>query len=210
MIELLKNKSFKRVTLLVICILCILGLGVYLQMKNDKQKEDDVSRFAAMQEFGDSSVSTIPPEEGSNLEESPEFELENRMEVIETFDNSDDALCVINGVQENFNYLDIITEGLKQFDISTYFEANKDTIFKIYGINDEELFEKFITPIIDVGELKKFEFDLDSIEKLSNQYKVDVIIKGEKGTCTVPLLATIKIDTLTSSIFVLEGDAIGE
>lgn len=180
--------------------------------KEEENKNDEyIYRYFAMQEFGDSlEKNAVPPEEVAYLEESPEFELENRMEVIEYFDDLDNALCVINGVTESFSYLDIITEGLEEFELTDYFDVNKDTIFKIYGIKDEKAFEEFITPIINLGELKKFVFHLDSIEKLSNHYKVDVEIRGEKGTCTIPLQATLKIDTLTSNIMVLGGEYVAK
>lgn len=200
----MSKKAIKRLILLVIVISIIFGLTYKHDIKNEKELMDDVNsvgNLIAFQEQGKKNDKSI--QQGtSNIQTSPEFELENRMDFLENISNKDNGICAINGIHASFKYLELIIGDLKKFNSEEYYEANKITIYQLYGIQDSNSFNAFITNILSVGELKKYRIDIDKIEENGTELNLIVSIIGSEGSCTIPIKAISKIDEYTSSIFI--------
>ena len=95
-------------------------------------------------------------------------------------------------------------KDLDKFSYEDYFKANKDTIYSIYGISSEEQFSKLISQTKEIGKLKDFSINIDSVEVDGNNFLFDVIINGEEGELALNLTVVTKSTSSFASIFIEE------
>lgn len=181
-----KNKMIRRVTLSILVIGGFLFLGKSLSNKNIQKKVDNAEKFIAIEEFKDSKelvTEQSNPVDVDNLSQGTSaFLLNNRIEFIEKFpeEELDKAVSIINGVADTFMYLPLISSEINNFDTKEYFNANKNTIFELYGISKYSQFEDLVKKITSIGTLKDYTFDVDSVIDRNTQCDLDIVVHGEK------------------------------
>lgn len=203
-------KIYKKLIIITIAIIMVLGIGYFFNNKTETKKEDNATRYQAMVQSENNAQLDNPPKEGegSNLEVNPNFELMNRSDVFDKLfpDDVDAGTSMLNAIAENFSYLPMINNELKEFTVKEYFKVNKDTIYKIFGINDLDTFSSFINKVGSVGSLQSYSVDIESFVNMENQFKVDVILKGDKAQVPLHFNIVIQRDTLTGSLMYTEKE----
>lgn len=202
----MNRKKIVKIVVVVVAILGILFMAVKLQNNQDKKDVEDVDRFFSMQSFNEKEEIPNNPVATSSVNESPDYELDNRIEFIDSFseEDMDRAISIINGIDDSFSFIPQISSDLKQFKTNEYYKANKKTIYKMFGINKYKDFKTLADKISKIGTPKKYYLDTDSIEDNITQVILNVRLKGNKGTVNIKLkVSSIDNSLSTSSITVI-------
>ena len=167
------KKAFK-LGIVVILIGTIITLLYLYQVKKEREYIDEANKFEKMLELTEEpgGNGTQPEEYAPNLGSG--MRLMNRINVLDTISNEEDGILVLNTIADAFDYLYIIKEDTPNHDINKYYEANKEVIFKLFGIEDVNLFEEFANKISSIVNLRDYTILEDTIIEEGNVYKFDV------------------------------------
>lgn len=190
-------------------IFSFIGISFYYKFKEKKEFEyskkvkENLENILKEQNVN---LGKEPLETDKGFKQSLGFSLINISDFLNLniFTNQDQALSITNSLNMNFGEFLNIIKDLDKFSYEDYFKANKDTIYSIYGISSEEQFSKLISQIKEIGELKDFSINIDSVEVDGNNFLFDVIINGEEGELALNLTVVTKSTSSFASIFIEE------
>ena len=190
-------------------IFSFIGISFYYKFKEKKEFEyskkakENLENILKEQNVN---LGKEPLETDNVFEQSLGFSLINISDFLNLniFTNQEQALSITNSLNMNFGEFPNIIKDLDKFSYEDYFKANKDTIYSIYGISSEEQFSKLISQIKEIGELKDFSINIDSVEVDGNNFLFDVIINGEEGELALNLTVVTKSTSSFASIFIEE------
>lgn len=190
-------------------IFSFIGISFYYKFKEKKEFEyskkakENLENILKEQNVN---LGKEPLETDNVFEQSLGFSLINISDFLNLniFTNQEQALSITNSLNMNFGEFPNIIKDLDKFSYEDYFKANKDTIYSIYGISSEEQFSKLISQIKEIGELKDFSINIDSIEVQGNNFLFEVIINGEEGELALNLTVVTKSTSSFASIFIEE------
>lgn len=190
-------------------IFSFIGISFYYKFKEKKEFEyskkakENLENILKEQNVN---LGKEPLETDKGFEQSLGFSLINISDFLNLniFTNQEQALSITNSLNMNFGEFPNIIKDLDKFSYEDYFKANKDTIYSIYGISSEEQFSKLISQIKEIGELKDFSINIDSVEVDGNNFLFDVIINGEEGELALNLTVVTKSTSSFASIFIEE------
>ena len=190
-------------------IFSFIGISFYYKFKEKKEFEyskkakENLENILKEQNVN---LGKEPLETDKGFEQSLGFSLINISDFLNLniFTNQNQALSITNSLNMNFGEFPNIIKDLDKFSYEDYFKANKDTIYSIYGISSEEQFSKLISQIKEIGELKDFSINIDSVEVDGNNFLFDVIINGEEGELALNLTVVTKSTSSFASIFIEE------
>lgn len=204
-----KRKRILKILILMLFIFSFIGISFYYKFKEKKEFEyskkakENLENILKEQNVN---LGKEPLETDNVFEQSLGFSLINISDFLNLniFTNQEQALSITNSLNMNFGEFPNIIKDLDKFSYEDYFKANKDTIYSIYGISSEEQFSKLISQIKEIGELKDFSINIDSVEVDGNNFLFDVIINGEEGELALNLTVVTKSTSSFASIFIEE------
>lgn len=204
-----KRKRILKILILMLFIFSFIGISFYYKFKEKKEFEyskkvkENLENILKEQNVN---LGKEPLETDKGFKQSLGFSLINISDFLNLniFTNQDQALSITNSLNMNFGEFLNIIKDLDKFSYEDYFKANKDTIYSIYGISSEEQFSKLISQIKEIGELKDFSINIDSVEVDGNNFLFDVIINGEEGELALNLTVVTKSTSSFASIFIEE------
>lgn len=190
-------------------IFSFIGISFYYKFKEKKEFEyskkakENLENILKEQNVN---LGKEPLETDKGVEQSLGFSLINISDFLNLniFTNQNQALSITNSLNMNFGEFPNIIKDLDKFSYEDYFKANKDTIYSVYGISSEKQFSKLISQIKEIGELKDFSINIDSVEVDGNNFLFDVIINGEEGELALNLTVVTKSTSSFASIFIEE------
>ncbi len=190
-------------------IFSFIGISFYYKFKEKKEFEyskkakENLENILKEQNVN---LGKEPLETDNVFEQSLGFSLINISDFLNLniFTNQEQALSITNSLNMNFGEFPNIIKDLDKFSYEDYFKANKDTIYSIYGISSEEQFSKLISQTKEIGKLKDFSINIDSVEVDGNNFLFDVIINGEEGELALNLTVVTKSTSSFASIFIEE------
>lgn len=204
-----KRKRILKILILILFIFSFIGISFYYKFKEKKEFEyskkakENLENILKEQNVN---LGKEPLETDKGVEQSLGFSLINISDFLNLniFTNQNQALSITNSLNMNFGEFPNIIKDLDKFSYEDYFKANKDTIYSVYGISSEKQFSKLISQIKEIGELKDFSINIDSVEVDGNNFLFDVIINGEEGELALNLTVVTKSTSSFASIFIEE------
>lgn len=204
-----KRKRILKILILMLFIFSFIGISFYYKFKEKKEFEyskkakENLENILKEQNVN---LGKEPLETDNVFEQSLGFSLINISDFLNLniFTNQEQALSITNSLNMNFGEFPNIIKDLDKFSYEDYFKANKDTIYSIYGISSEEQFSKLISQTKEIGKLKDFSINIDSVEVDGNNFLFDVIINGEEGELALNLTVVTKSTSSFASIFIEE------
>ena len=186
------NSKRKKVYLIMFLIGFILII-LYLN-KERAPLVDDMKRDVDIVEFERNAQLDNPPNTdkyGHETGNGALVSLSNRLEFLDSVNNLDYGLSVVNALNEALDYINIISE-YEGGNLGEYYDKNKEVINNLYGIKDIDTFTRFYNDLGN-GKVIRCNIMLDTLVESNDIYKFDIELSGDKKVI-IPVKVLAKDD----------------